>query len=55
MIFVLLLKKGEYTKRVELYNKSMFIDRRVPYLKVQMCFLLFEVSFLHEKATKCND
>jgi hypothetical protein len=27
MIFVFLFKKGEYTKRVELYNRSVSLDR----------------------------
>jgi hypothetical protein len=54
MIFVFLFKKGEYTKRVELYNRSVSLDRRV-FFMARMCFLLFEVSFLHEKAAKCYD
>jgi hypothetical protein len=54
MIFVFLFKKGEYTKRVELYNRSVSLARRV-FFMARMCFLLFEVSFLHEKAAKCYD
>jgi hypothetical protein len=55
MIFVFLFKKGEYTKRVELYNRSVSLGRKVLISTARMCFLLFEVSFLHEKAAKCYD